>query len=80
MLSNIKDYLVDLGLAVSHDKIKNSIQEKQVRERLEGFIQREGKYNYLCTTEEEVDFENSSFGSGREEIWTDYAEDLDYDQ
>ena len=30
--------------------------------------------------EEEVDFENSSFGSGREEIWTDYAEDLDYDQ
>lgn len=30
--------------------------------------------------EEEVDFDNSSFGSGREEIWTDYAEDLDYDQ
>lgn len=56
MLSNVKDYLIDLGLAVSHDKIKNSIQEKQVRERLEGFIQREGKYNYLCTTEE-VDFE-----------------------
>lgn len=57
MFSNVKDYLIDLGLAVSHDKIKNSIQEKQVRERLEGFIQREGKYNYLCTTEEEVDFE-----------------------
>lgn len=57
MLSNVKDYLIDLGLAVSHDKIKNSIQEKQVRERLEDFIQREGKYNYLCTTEEEVDFE-----------------------
>ena len=57
MLSKVKDYLVDLGLAVSHDKIKNSIQEKQVRARLEDFIQRQGKYNYLCTTEEEVDFE-----------------------
>ena len=57
MFSNVKDYLIDLGLAVSHDKIKNSIQEKQVRKRLEDFIQRQGKYNYLCTTEEEVDFE-----------------------
>ena len=57
MLSNVKDYLIDLGLAVSHDKIKKSIQEKQVRERLENFIQRQGKCNYLCTTEEEVDFE-----------------------
>ena len=57
MLSNVKDYLIDLGLAVSHDKIKNSIQEKQVRARLEDFIQRQGKYNYLCTTAEEVDFE-----------------------
>ena len=57
MLSNVKDYLVDLGLAVSHDKIKSSIQEKQVRARLEDFIQRQGKYNYLCTTEEEIDFE-----------------------
>lgn len=57
MLSNVKDYLIDLGLAVSHDKIKNSIQEKQIRERLEEFIQQEGKYNYLCTIEEEVDFE-----------------------
>lgn len=57
MLSNVKEYLIDLGLAASHDKIKNSIQEKQVRERLEDFIQRQGKYNYLCTTEEEVDFE-----------------------
>ena len=57
MLSYVKDYLIDLGLAVSHDKIKNSLQEKQVRERLEDFIQRQGKYNYICTTEEEVDFE-----------------------
>lgn len=57
MLSNVKDYLIDLGLAVSHDKIKNSLQEKQVRGRLEDFIQRQGKYNNLCTTEEEVDFE-----------------------
>ena len=30
--------------------------------------------------EEEVDLDNSSFGSGREETWTVYAEDLDYDQ
>lgn len=52
MLSNVKDYIIDLGLAVSHDKIKNSIQEKQVRARLEDFIQRQGKYYYLCAIEE----------------------------
>ncbi len=28
--------------------------------------------------DEEVDFDNPSFK--REQIWTDYAEDLDYDQ
>ena len=30
--------------------------------------------------DEEVNFDNPSFSGKGEQIWTDYAEDLDYDQ
>lgn len=56
ILPVLGDYIVNIGLDVSKDKIKNSIQEKQVKARLEEFVQRQAKYNFTCTKSEEIDF------------------------
>ncbi len=56
ILSFLKDCLVDIGLAVSRDKIKDAIQEKQARERITDFIESQTKYNFSCSLDEEIDF------------------------
>ena len=56
MLSFFGGYLVDIGLEVSRDKIKDALEEKQARERIKSFIDRQAKYNFSCSLEEEIDF------------------------
>lgn len=54
--STLKTYLIELGFAVSIDKIKEKAHEAIVRERIEAFINDQTKYNFTCTREEEIDF------------------------
>lgn len=56
ILSFLSGHLIDIGLEVSRDKIKDAIQEKQARERITNFIERQAKYNFSCSVEEEIDF------------------------
>ena len=56
ILSFLSGHLIDIGLEVSRDKIKDVIQEKQARERITNFIERQTKYNFSCSVEEEIDF------------------------
>ena len=56
ILPVLGDYIVNIGLDVSKDKIKNSIQEKQVKARLEEFVRRQANYNFTCSKSEEIDF------------------------
>ena len=53
----IKEYLVTLGFDVVKDNLKNKSYEKQLRDRLDNFIERQLKHNELCSVEEEIDFE-----------------------
>ena len=46
ILSFLGSHLIDIGLEVSRDKIKDAIQEKQARERITDFIERQAKYNF----------------------------------
>lgn len=54
ILSFLSGHLIDIGLEVSRDKIKDAIQEKQARERITNFIERQAKYNFSCSVEEEI--------------------------
>lgn len=53
----IKEYIIELGLDAVKDKIKDDQAERQVRSRLEDFVQRQRKLNVCCSREEEIDFE-----------------------
>ena len=56
ILSFLASHLIDIGLEVSRDKIKDAIQEKQARERITDFIERKAKDNFSCSVKEEIDF------------------------
>lgn len=61
---------------------KYYLDNDEVFEQLDGDEVHDGEdydeYEDDMEEDEEVDFDRPSFG--RNEIWTDYAEDLDYDQ
>ena len=48
---------MELGLEAVRDKIKDEHEEREVRDRLENFLQRQQKSNLCCSREEEIDFE-----------------------
>lgn len=50
-------YLLELGLDVSRDKIKDAVAEREVRKRLESYLERQSKINEVCSMEEEIDFQ-----------------------
>lgn len=51
----LKDCLVDLGVEVVKDKINNTKEEKQVRDRIKSFIEREYDKTFSVTKEEEIE-------------------------
>lgn len=53
----ISDCVVDIGVSVVKDKIKNAHEEAQIRRRLHDYLDRQHKYNFNCTHEEEIDFQ-----------------------
>uniref|UniRef100_UPI004056272F hypothetical protein n=1 Tax=Acetatifactor sp. TaxID=1872090 RepID=UPI004056272F len=56
IVPTLKTYLIELGFAVSLDRIKEKCHEAIVRERIEIYINQQTKYNFTCTKEEEIDF------------------------
>ena len=51
------DYLADLGLDATKDRIKNKIDEKKLRESLATYILSQQKYNEISSLAEEIDFQ-----------------------
>jgi len=56
-VATISDYVVDIGVNVIKEKIKNVQEEAALRHRLNDFLERQHKYNLNCTLEEEIDFQ-----------------------
>lgn len=50
-------YLLELGLDVSRDKIKDAVAEREVRKRLESYLERQSEINEVCSRDEELDFQ-----------------------
>ena len=53
----IKDYIVGIGLDVLKDKVQDGISQNALKNKMVDFIERQTKYNFSCTIEEEIDFE-----------------------
>ncbi len=51
------DYLTDLGIEATKDKVKNKLDEKKLRESLMAYIKNQQKYNEMCSLAEEIDFQ-----------------------
>ena len=52
----IKDYVVGIGLDAVKERLKNEHEVRQLKERLDEFVERQRKLNFNCTREEELDF------------------------
>ena len=52
----IREYFIDLGLNVAKNKISDEKRQRDIRNRLDSFIDRKLDENYNCSLEEELDF------------------------
>ena len=52
----IREYFIDLGLNVAKNKISDERKQRDIRNRLDSFIDRKLDENYNCSLEEEIDF------------------------
>lgn len=52
----IREYFIDLGLNVAKNKISDERRQRDIRNRLDSFIDRKLDENYNCSLEEELDF------------------------
>ena len=57
ILSTVSRYVADLGLEVGKNYIKGKNDEKKLRELLISYIERQRKYNDVCSFAEEIDFQ-----------------------
>lgn len=55
-MATISSYVVDIGVSAIKEKIKCKQEEVALRRRLKDYLVRQNKYNFCCTTEEEIDF------------------------
>lgn len=55
--SAVGNYLLELGLDISKDRFKDAIQEREVRKRLESYLEQQSEINEMCSLEEELDFQ-----------------------
>lgn len=56
----ILNYVVDIGVNALKENIKNAQEEKELRCKLRDYLNRQHKYNFDCTIEEEIDFQGLS--------------------
>ena len=57
MLETIAEYVAGLGLAAAKNHFSGRLDEKKLRDALTSYIERQQKYNKLCTLVEEIDFQ-----------------------
>ena len=57
IISTVAGYVADLGLNVGKDYIIGKYDEKKLRESLISYIERQRKYNDVCSFAEEIDFQ-----------------------
>ena len=57
VVGTISDYVVDIGVDAVNDKIKDAREDAEIRRRLNGFLDRQHRYNLNCSLEEEIDFQ-----------------------
>ena len=53
----VSEFVATLGLDVVKNKAKKKIDEKKLRSALTSYIERQRKYNEICTLAEEIDFQ-----------------------
>lgn len=56
-METIAGYLADLGVDAAKEFLSRKIDEKQLRESLIEYIERQRKYNEVCSLAEEIDFQ-----------------------
>ncbi|MBQ8401555.1 MAG: hypothetical protein IJX14_06455, partial [Clostridia bacterium] len=55
--TTISEYVAGLALEAGKDKIKGVIDEKKLKFTLTAYIEKQYKYNELCSLAEEIDFQ-----------------------
>lgn len=56
-IKTLSEYLVSLGLEAGKNHFKDRFEEKRIQSKLKSYIERQRKYNEMCTLAEEIDFE-----------------------
>lgn len=56
-MSNLIDYMVELGLDAIKDNVMDIKDQREIRKRLQTFIEKQSKINELSTIAEEIDFQ-----------------------
>ena len=55
--STILESIADIGVSALESHVDQTIEKAEIREKIEKYIERQQKYNFNCTVEEEIDFE-----------------------
>lgn len=55
--STILESIADIGVSALESHVEQTIEKAEIRSKLEQYIERQQKYNFNCTVEEEIDFE-----------------------
>lgn len=53
----VAEYLAELALEVGKNRLKDKVDEQRLKIALSNYIQRNRKYNEICTLAEEIDFQ-----------------------
>lgn len=56
-VKTIADYVAGLGLEAAKDRFKKKLDENRIRAALSEYVERQRKYNLLCSLAEEIDFQ-----------------------
>lgn len=56
-ITTVAGYLASLGLDVAKERFRQKLDEKKLLDAFASFVERERKYNELCTMTEEIDFQ-----------------------
>ena len=51
------NYIADIGVAAAKKHLNIKLDEKKVRAALSDYLERQKKYNFNCSKDEEIDFE-----------------------
>ena len=55
--STILESIADIGVSVLESHVNRTIEKAEIHNKIEQYIERQQKYNFNCSVEEEIDFE-----------------------